>query len=419
VAQEMISLIKYLFIDNWLKKLISLVLAIIVWFVVDQSLTATKTINTIGVRVINLPEGKTINGLQPSGLLNKRFSLTITGKKSHLEEISPSDLEISIDATEFTSENIINIEKKHLTSLNPELSIASHINRVVAKSLVINLVPLSTEKIPVYVSRPIGEAPKGFQFLDVWPYHLSISISGPDEIIKKLKSKGIKLTYNLNDISKADLERINSGRQKNVVTFFIPEEWKTINLPSISDMPLKIDDPEAKFLRIDFITSNAIPINFTLPVNLYFPPEYKGSASPSSISILSNDLITATKGLKLLNKELHTKGVSELFVKIIKDKVFLSVNMTPGADEEIVDWSVQFVNPTALEDQYVSTMITEINDDELKEMHPTLREEHLRNRFRNYMNRFTLLTTDNEPLNLSIQLKGKEVIIKEATEAKF
>lgn len=416
VVKEMISLLKRIFLDNWVKKIISLLIAVVVWFVADQSLTSTKTISTIGVRLINLPEGKTVNGLQPSGLLNKRFSVTITGKKSTLEEISPSDIEISIDGSDFTTENIVQIEKKHLVSLNPELSIGNHVSKVIAKSLVINLVPFAVEKIPVYVSRPIGEAPKGFQFLDVWPYHLNMSVSGPEESIKRLKTRGLKLTFNLNDISKAELDRINSARQKNVVTFFVPEEWKTINLPSISDMPLKIDDPEAKFLRIDFIRSDTIPVNFSLPISLYFPPDYKGANLPSSIAIAHTESIIPIKGIKLLNKELYTKGVSELFVKIIKDMVFISVNITPGSDEENLDWSIQFVNPSALEDRYVSTMITTINDDELKEMHPTLREEHLRNRFRNYMNRFNLFTNDDEPLQLNIQLKGKEIVIKEPSK---
>ncbi len=413
----MISLLKRLFIDNWLKKFISLILAVIVWFVVDQSLTSTKTINTIGVRVINLPNGKTINGLQASGLLNKRFSLTIAGKKSHLEEISPNDLEIMIDGSEFTSENIITIQKKHLVSLNPELSISHHINRVSAKTLVINLVPFSTEKIPVYVSHPIGEAPKGFQFLDVWPYHLNMNVSGPDEVIKKLKTKGLKLTFNLNDISKADLDRINSTRQKYVVSYPIPDEWKVVNLPAISDMPLKIDDPEAKFLRIDFVRSDTIPINFSLPISLFFPPDYKGAINPTSVSIGSNDLIASIKGIKLLNRQLYTKGVSELFVKTIKDMVFLSVNMTPNSEDDNIDWSIQFVNPTALEDRYVAAMLTETSDEDLKDMHPTVREEHLRNRFRNYMNRFAVFTADDHPLQLNIQLKGKEIFIKECTDS--
>lgn len=414
----MISLLKRWFVDNWLKKLISLILAIIVWFVVDQSLTSTKVINTIGVRIINLPPGKTINGIQPSGLLNKRFSVTIAGKKSYLEEISATDLEIVIDGSDFTNENVITIQKKHLVSLNPELSIGTHVNKISAKTLVINLVPYTTEKIPIYVSHPIGESPKGFQFLDVWPYQLNINVSGPDEVIKKLKTRGLKLTFNLNDISKTDLDRINSTRQKNVVSFFVPDEWKTINLPSISDMPLKIDDPEAKFLRIDFIRSDTIPINFPLPVALFFPPDYKGAVNPSSVTISNSEAITSVKGIKLLNKQLYTKGVSELFVKIIKDMVFLSVNMTPSSEDANIDWSIQFINSAALEDRYVTTMITEIDDEELKDMHPTLREEHLRNRFRNYMNRFTLFTADDEPLHLNIQLKGREILIKEQATTK-
>jgi hypothetical protein len=414
----MISLLRRIFIDNWVKKLISLILAIIVWFVVDHSLTSTKTINTIGVRVINLPQGKTINGLQPSGLLNKRFSLTIAGKKSHLEEISPSDLEIMIDGSEFSNENIINIQKKHLVSLNPELSIANHINKVYTKTMVLNLVPFATEKIPVYVSHPIGEAPKGYQFLDVWPYHLNMSVSGPDEIIKKLKARGLKLTFNMNDISRSELERINSKRQKNVVSYFIPEEWKSINIPTISDLPIRIDDVDAKFLRIDFIRSDTIALNFSIPVSLFFPSDYKGPQNPANINIGSGDLISSLKGLKILNKPLYTKGVSELFVKTVKDMVLLSVNMTNVNDEENIGWSIQFINPQELEDRYVTTMITEINDEELKEMHPTLREEHLRNRFRNYMNRFELFTADDQPLNLSIQLKGKEIVIKDPQTTK-
>jgi len=166
-------------------------------------------------------------------------------------------------------------------------------------------------------------------------------------------------------------------------------------------------------LRIDFIRSDIIPINFSLPVSIYFPPDYKGSNSPTNITIGNSDLISSQKGLKILNKQLYTKGVSELFVKIIKDMIFISVNMTPGSDEENIDWSIQFINPAVLEDRYVSTMITEINDDELKDMHPTLREEHLRNRFRNYMHRFSLFYADDEPFELTAQLKGKEIILKE------
>ena len=413
----MISLLKRLFVDNWLRKSVSFFLALIIWIVLDHSLTTTKTVNTVSIKVTNVPKGKTVSGLQPSGSLNRRLSLTVTGKKSQLEEISSNDLEIVIDATQLASNGVLTIQKKHLVSLNPKLNIARHINEILPKTIVINLVPVAIEKIPIYISRPIGEAPKGFQFLDIWPYQLSITVKGPEDVIKRLKASGMKLTFNLNNITKTDLSKMHA--QKDVVSFFIPEEWKVIHLPSISDTPLVIDDPEAKFLRVDFIRSTSIPLNFSIPINLFFPPDYKGGVGPSSIYVSNNDLVFSTKGIKILNKALYAKGVSELFIKIVKDMTVLSINMSSSNEEKSsIDASFQFINPQLLEDRYVTTIITEINDDELKKMHPNFQQEYLRNRFRNYMQRFELFTEEDLPFKLQIQLKGKELLIKEQSEQK-
>lgn len=409
----MISLLKKIFVDNWLRKLISLILAIIIWFVVDQSLTTTKTINSVGIRVINIPQGKTISGLQTSGLLNKRISITITGKKSHIEDLSPNDIEIVLDANGMGNEWAANLEKKHLVSLSPELSIAHHISKVVPKSLIIKLVPLAQEKIPVYVAQPIGEPPKGYQFLDLWPYHLNVTVSGPEEIIKKLKVRGLKLNFNLNDISHTDLERLNPNQQKDVVSFYVPDEWKMINLPSISERPLQIDDPDAKLLRLDFVRSDTIPLKFTIPINVYVPPSRTSQVNPANIHIINNELVQTLKGIKVLNKPLYAKGVSELFVKIVKDMLAVSINIMPSTDKEDIAWSIQFINPTMLEDRYVTMMMTEVMDDELKDMHPRLRQEYLRNRFRNYMNRFQLVGENGQNLDFDIMLKGKEMFITE------
>ena len=138
----MISLLQKIFINNWLRKLIAFILAIIIWFVVDQSLTTTKVLNSVSVRIINIPPGKTIAGLQTSGLLNKRLALSISGRKAFVEEISSNDLEMVLDASRITSEWVVNIDKKHLVSLNPELSIQNHISKVSSKNLMIKLLRL-------------------------------------------------------------------------------------------------------------------------------------------------------------------------------------------------------------------------------------------------------------------------------------
>jgi len=403
--------LKRIFADNWFRKLISLTLALIIWFVLDQSLTMTKTIPSVAVRVINVPEGQTISGLQSNGLLNKKTTLTLTGRKSILEEINSSDFEAVVDAGSKSGEWIATISKNNLVSLNPELNVAVHINKIVEKNFVIKLVPLAKEKIPVYVTKPIGEPPKGYQFLDVWPYHLSLPVSGPEEVIKQLKSRGLKLTFNLSDISASQLEKLHdSPNHRNVISFPVPSEWKSLVIPDLSDKPQKIDDAESKYLRIDFMRVEMLPVKFAVPVSLYIPPD-NVSAQTASLALGNSDVVETKKGIKVITQQLYAKGVSETFLNVVKDMMEICVILNSADKKGGFQWSVQFVNSKLLEDRYVNMMITDIFDEEIRDMQPRFREEYLRNRFRNYMNRMQLCTKDDKSLDLSFDVKGKEVLL--------
>src|SRR5579872_1016865 len=107
------TLLIRLFIENWQRKLISLILAMIIWMVVNHSMTSTKVVHNIPVRVTNLPAEKTIEGMQVNGLLNKKVSLTVTGNKSELDEVTGKDLEVIVDAAGKTNEWIAIITKKN------------------------------------------------------------------------------------------------------------------------------------------------------------------------------------------------------------------------------------------------------------------------------------------------------------------
>jgi len=205
VAENVKTLLIRFFVENWQRKLISLILAMIIWMVVSHSMTTTKVVHSIPVRVTHLPPEKTIEGMQVNGVLNRKISLTLTGNKSALDEVSGKDLEVVIDASGKSNEWIATISKKNIVSLNPEIDSAKMISRVAPFDMIIKQSKLVTEKIPVLVTQPIGEAPKGYQFLDVWPYQLSVTVNGPEEAVKRLKTRGLKLTFNLNDISRSDL----------------------------------------------------------------------------------------------------------------------------------------------------------------------------------------------------------------------
>jgi hypothetical protein len=416
VVEKIKNFLREFFFRNALRKIISIILAIVIWFVVDNTLTSSKTLLNIPVKVVNLPEGKTVEGLQSNGIMSKRISLTIWGRRSFLEKVTPSDVEVMIDAgNQPQDEWVVTIAKRNLVALAPDLNLQSEVNKVAHKNFIIKLVNLSHEKIPVFVTQPIGEPPKGYQFLDVWPYQLNLTVSGPESVVSKLKARGVKLTFNLNDISKSELENLPSNHQlqsQDVVSFFVPNDWKQILLPGLSDTPLMIDDPDAKFLRIDFNRSELIPFGNAIPISLFLPPRFIELNNQQNIKYTPSPILTIRNQIPLLTMPLYAKGVSDLFVQVVKDMTEIVLTFSSKADSKHLDWSVQFINPKLLEDRYVSLLMSDISDEEIRELQPEIRQKYLRNRFRNYMNRFQLFYGNDRVLDFTAENRNNQITLQ-------
>jgi hypothetical protein len=407
------SFLMRIFFEHWPRKLVSVVLAFIIWMFVNHSMTATKTVDNVPVRVTNLAPYKTIEGMQVNGLLNKRVTLTLNGNKNALDDLSGKDLEVIIDASGKTDEWIATIDKKNLVSLNPDLDPGKMISRVNPIEMIIRQSKLMTEKIPVLVTQPIGEAPKGYQFLDVWPYHLSVTVNGPEESVKRLKARGLKLTFNLNDISRAELDALSSTKkagQTDEVSFSVPSSWKKIFLQQLSDTPVEIDDPQAKALRMDFSRQDLIPIGTPVPVFVFFPPKYSNTLNPETYSLATNEFILKKNGIKMITAPLYAQGVSRLFLETVKDMIQLVIIAAPKSECSQLLWMTQFMYPHELEDRYVAKVMSE-SSDEAAGVQPHLREDYLRNRFRSYMNRFRLYTQNGKKLGLKIELQANAISV--------
>ncbi len=409
------TLLYTIFVQNWTRKLVSIVLAIIIWLVVNQTMTSTRNISNVPVRIIHLPPGKTVEGIQPNGRLAKKLTLTVVGNKALIDELMPSDLEVVIDASDKPDEWFVAIDKKNLVSLNPEIDITNGVSRVYHPNLVVRLTRLVTEQIPIVITQPIGEAPRGYQFLDVWPYHLSLSVSGPEEVIKRLKLKEQRITFNLSEVSKSQLDdlALKSESNSEVVSYFVPEQWKQINIPILSDSPIEIDDPQAKALRIDFVRCNLLPINAPIQLSLFFPTDNLQYLNPENTDFASNSLVQLVKGAPIISYPLYANGVDNLFLETVREMIEIVVIASPRSERKLLDWSVQFVNPRQLEDKYVSTLMSDVSDRDIRLMQPSLREEYLRNRFRSYMNRFQLFRKDDSKFDLTVSLNGSQIQIEE------
>ena len=407
----MISLLRRIFFDNWLRKLISLILAIIVWVIVSHSMSSQRTVHNIPIKIVNLSKGKTIEGLQKNGLLNQKVSLTLWGNQQVLENLTGNDLQVVIDAKDRNGEWIASITKKNLVSLNPNFDVAKSIFKVAYHDIIVKLSRLISAKVPVLITQPVGEPPKGFQFLDIWPYHLHVSVTGPEETVRKLKEKGLKLTLNLGDISAEELESSLKNSKKNTdeISFFVPDSWKKLSVPYLSEAPIIIDDPKAKSLRMDFIKRDLIALNNPIPVSLFFPLKYSRQLNPSTTKLKAGGLLEQRNGLYMITTPLFAKGVSRLFVETVKEMLEISVVAAPNTEKTHLGWNIQFIYPHELEDRYISKVLMDYPNDGT--LNAKLREEYLRNRFRSFMNSFRLYTNDEEKLSLKIQLENDIISI--------
>ena len=407
--------------NNWQRKCVALLAAIVIWFFVNHSITSTKTIPHVPIRIVNVPAGKTVQGLLPNGLLAKRATLTLSGTKDIVEQLEPGDLEVHIDASKNPDEWIIQIHKKNLVSLNPEIDLGHHITQIAHNEFVIKMHRLTTVKVPITIARPVGDPPKGYQFLDIWPQELIHEISGPEEQVQALRNKGIELTFNLSDVSKADLDALQTTQPNShgdEVSFNVPNKWKQIAIPFLGNALEEINDSEAQKLHINFLRQELIPIQGDIPIRVYYPPKHIGIMNPDTHVLDVNDLIKKRNGVFFLSLPLYTLDVSQVFLDTVRDHLEISITVAPDGRQESLHYGVEFVNPHELENQYVASMMNSHipNRGGQTAIDSQDREEHLRARFREYMQKFVLFTNTHQPLKLTSHLEGN--LIKVVVDSK-
>lgn len=405
------SIIAGLFLHNWQRKLVAVLTALVLWLLVNHSISETKTITNIPVRIINLPPDKTIRGLLPNGMLSRRITLTLTGSKEVIDHLESSDLEVLLDASTTDSDDwIVQISKKNLVTLNPSIDLLQHISQVGHADFIVKLSNLVTARIPLTILPPIGKPPSGYEYLDVWPQYLTQTVSGPAEEVQALKEKGLEITFDLENISKADLDAIKSQGNNDEISFIVPKKWKQVSIPFHHNNLEDMNDPEAQNLSIDFLRQKFLPLDKEIPISVYYPLEDLDQLNPNTVTLLAQGEIEKRHGVNIFTKPVYTKSISRLFIEVIRDSIEIVIVAVPKHKREILAWSVQFINPHYLEDIYIASFIA--NSPSNKGLHgmiPKKREDVLRKRFRTYMQRLTLYLVDTKKLHLKSTIEDKEI----------
>lgn len=404
------SMILNVFLNNWPRKLVAILTAIVIWLFVNHSIQETKIITNVPVRIINLPSDKTIQGLLPNGVLSRRITLTLTGSKDVIEDLEAGDLEVLLDASTADSDEwIVQITKKNLVSLNPSIDLLQHITQVDHTDFVIKLSKLVTAKIPVIIEFPKGSAPQGYEFLDIWPQSLMQTVSGPEEEIQQLKEEGLELTFDLNEISKSDLDAVKTAStgHNDEISFPIPKKWKQVPIHFRNSFE-ELNDPEASNLRIDFLRKEMIAFDKEIPIRLFYPLDDLEVLNPKTLSLELNNDIQKQNDVSIFKRPLFAKEVSRLFLDIVRNSIEIVIVTAPKSKREFLAWSFQFINPHDLEETYVAFSLANSTNNKSNSA-PKKKEEMLRKRFRDYMQRLTLYLTESKKLHLKNTVEGNQV----------
>ncbi|NGX57594.1 MAG: hypothetical protein K940chlam3_00487 [Chlamydiae bacterium] len=407
-----------LFSENWQRKLIALVLALITWWFINQSIIETKTLVGVPIRIVNLPINKTIEGLLPNGILSRRATLTVSGSKKVIEILEPGDLEVILDAGNAPNEWLVQVGKLNLVSLNPNIDLTNGIKSVSSQEFVIKLSKLITAKIPIKVETPVGHLPHSYMLMGIWPLHLEQTVSGPEEQVEKLKIEGLELTFNLNDISKAELNRLNTPKKgtysTDVIDFPIPDSWKKVYIPFMNHPWQQINDPKAENMWIEFLRKTFIPIEHFLPVDVFFPFKNNDTINPDIYKLSSDGLIQDKNGIPYLNRQLFAYEVSQLFMETVKDFMQVSIIALPKNEEKHLRWSVEFMQPQTLENRYIAYLENQFREHSSQNRSPSKElEETWRNRFRQFMQTLRLYKSRRQQLELNIDYDNENIVVEE------
>ncbi len=398
-----------LFFYQWQRKLLALTTALIIWLFVNHSITSTKTIGGVPVRVINLSSNKTIQGMQPNGFLAKRLVLTLTGTKDVIDQLEQGDIEVILDVANQKNESVLQITKKNLISLNPSINLSKHIHSVSHPELIIRMSPLLTEQIPIRVHIK-GVSPPGYEFLDVWPSVIMQTISGPQEQVLNLKKEGMELELDLNDITKEQLDASQIITPYNdEIGFKVPDAWKKITIPFQTRGPESLNDPEAKQMQIYFLRKQPIPIKNDIPIHVFYPLHYSNTINPDTFPLRAGPFVKFNHRIPTLSIPFFGMNVSQIFIEIVRENMEIQIVAAPKTQRERLEWSVGFIDEPHIEDTYVAFMLSNQKGDQQTLLKQQEKADHFKRRFQSYMQRFQLYQSPDQKLELESSLDKDQI----------
>lgn len=174
--------LRRIFLDDWVMKLIALVITLGLWLGITGLRTPTST------TIRNIPlEMRVANDLEVTNLPVKEVDIKITGDKSKLNQLNRESLLVSLDLTEVQpGERVVSIMPDNV---NVELPAGIKLDSITPSIIPIKLEKVIERDVPVKAETE-GVVAEGYEIYNerTTTNPLTVRVSGPESFIKPLDS---------------------------------------------------------------------------------------------------------------------------------------------------------------------------------------------------------------------------------------
>ncbi len=403
------ALLDYFLFNNWQRKLLSLMLAIFTWFLVNHYITSDQRFTEVPVHLKNLGPNRTVKGLKAGNILPQKISLGIKGKKYVFRKVKPGDLEIVLDASNKPENWTPEITRYDIIDKSGTIDLSNVISDVTYSPFTVALEPTFEVPLTVHVTPPRGTAPRGYHFMNVSPRKFHMKVRTSKQEAEHFQSHIAKLNLDLNRISTQQLDELrekNQDKSKEIVCFPVPDAWKKVLLPNDMHTRVMLNDPAAENMHITFMYEELLPLPKKLPVALFFPTALSSKLNPESLKLGNNGDLIMSNGLYVLDADLYVDNVSALFLETVKDYLQISIHFDLAkSSQDRFRWSLELINTNELEERYVEEAI--IQGKMSREDAPMLIEQ-----FHTLLKKMRLYTAPHKPLSLQVSQRGEYIHIR-------
>lgn len=207
--------------QTWQRLFFSFLGACFIWWYVYENLMTVKVFTDVPIYVRNIAPGKTIVGMKKEiGRLNQVITLTLKGRKRDLDRIDNDQIEVLIDASEKDSIWNEKLTLSNLRCFNLDISLQSAITSISHSPLQIQISGMASRDVPLQILPPHGSIPKGYTLLDCWPKRIFQHVEGAEDSLAILRSKQLSISFDLNRISKQQLDKASEDLGPGSEFFF-------------------------------------------------------------------------------------------------------------------------------------------------------------------------------------------------------